>query len=258
MSRIGVYDSGVGGLTVLRECLSLSHSFYYLGDSARTPYGTKSKDTIMRYALECGMFLKKKEIDFLVVACNTVSSFCLGELQEKLEIPVIGTIEPALNVLRTHPDIKRVGVIGTEATIRGGAYERGLCEVRDSLKIKTRACSLFVPLVEHGFVTGEIPYRVVEHYLSDFRGEVDAIILGCTHYPLLKEVIQEYVGKEVLLIDCAIEIGKVLSETENLLRTQDDTIHFFVTDDSERFSLHVEKFLDKNKALRFHVEQVVL
>jgi len=258
MSRIGVYDSGVGGLTVLNECLALPHTFLYLGDSARAPYGTKGKETITRYALECGEFLKSKEIEYLVVACNTVSSFSLLELEKTLQIPVIGTIKPALSVVRTHKDLKRIGIIGTEATIRGGAYERGLLEIDATLKIHKKACPLFVPLVEHGFLEGEIPQKIIEHYLKELKGNVDALILGCTHYPLLKCVIKEYLGSDVLLIDCAVEIGRTLKKDLADTPTTERELRFFVTDDTERFSFHSERFLVGQGVRNFLIEQVVL
>jgi len=187
-----VFDSGVGGLTVLKALRERFRriDLVYLGDTARVPYGIRSAETVVRYALECAEFLKEKGVELLVVACNTASAYALETLRRELPFPVFGVIEPgvkrALELSRG-----KVGVIGTPATVRSGAYQEALSAA--GLEVYAKACPLFVPLVEEGLTEGEIARKVVEHYLKELKEKrVDTLILGCTHYPLLKGVISDY------------------------------------------------------------------
>ncbi|NIA12974.1 MAG: glutamate racemase [Nitrospiraceae bacterium] len=203
---IGIFDSGVGGLTVLRrvgECLP-NESIVYLGDTARVPYGTKSADTVIRYARACAGILLERGIKILVVACNTASAYALDMLRDELDMPVIGVVEPgALEALhQTHN--KRVGVIGTAGTVASGQYTDTIQSLDPNIEVFSKACPLFVPLAEEGWTDGEVPLAVARTYLADFAlRDIDTIVLGCTHYPLLKEVIGQAVGEGVVLVDSA-------------------------------------------------------
>ncbi|MFN3471025.1 MAG: glutamate racemase [Aquificaceae bacterium] len=205
--KIGVFDSGVGGLTVLKALRDRYRDvdFVYLGDTARVPYGNKSAQTVIKYSLECAEFLMGEGIDLLVVACNSASSYALDFLKESLSIPVFGVIDPgvkkALEITRG-----RVGVIGTRATISSGVYKRLLQE--HGIEVIQKACPLFVPLVEEGMVEGRIAEEVIQYYLKDLKeAKVDTLILGCTHYPLLKPLIERYMGDGVKVIDSATALA---------------------------------------------------
>ncbi|MFN3598945.1 MAG: glutamate racemase [Aquificaceae bacterium] len=205
--KIGVFDSGVGGLTVLKALRDKYKyvDFVYLGDTARVPYGNKSAQTVIRYSLECAEFLMGEGIDLLVVACNSASSYALDSLRESLPIPVFGVIDPgvkkALEITKG-----KVGVIGTRATISSGVYKRRLEEY--GVEVYQKACPLFVPLVEEGIIEGKIAQEIVEYYLKDLKeAKVDTLILGCTHYPLLKPLIEKYMGDHVKVIDSATALA---------------------------------------------------
>ncbi len=240
---IGVFDSGVGGLTVLRELRRQlpEEPLIYLGDTARVPYGTKSAPTVLRYAHEAARFLLAQKVKLLVVACNTASAIALDELVEHFRVPVVGVVEPgarrALEVTRNG----RVGVVGTEGTIRSGAYERALRSGRPDVVVYTAACPLFVPLAEEGWVQHEVTRLIAHEYLAPLldRG-IDTLVLGCTHYPLLKQTLQEVVGPAVTLVDSAQETAKaVVTQLEERQLLQRSTItqppRYFVTDIPDRF-----------------------
>lgn len=201
---LGIFDSGIGGLTVVKELLRRhpDAAFAYLGDTARTPYGTKGGETIIRYALEDAAYLVRRGATNIVVACNTASAYAMPALRERFpDATFIDVIQPAvqaaLNVTRGH-----VGVIGTNATIRSGVYEKELHQRNDSLQVSSVACPLFVPLVEEGWLDGEIVERIVERYIDQLKEQqIDTLILGCTHYPLLQPVIQSVLGPNVRIID---------------------------------------------------------
>ncbi|MFN3870551.1 MAG: glutamate racemase [Aquificaceae bacterium] len=201
--KIGVFDSGVGGLTVLKALRDkYKHvDFVYLGDTARVPYGNKSAQSVIKYSLECAEFLMGEGIDLLVVACNSASSYALDSLKETLLIPVFGVIDPGVKkALQTTKG--KVGVIGTRATISSGVYKRRL--EKHGIEVYQKACPLFVPLVEEGMVEGKIAEQVVEYYLKELKEKnIDTLILGCTHYPLLKPLIERYMGDKVEVIDSA-------------------------------------------------------
>lgn len=235
---IGIFDSGVGGLTVLKELMKAlpQEDTIYFGDSARFPYGTKSPDTIIRYSLEIASFLSNHEIKLLVVACNTASAVALEALKQQFSIPVVGVIEPgarrAVSVTRTG----KVGVIGTEGTIRSGAYAKAIKRMNPEVEVLTRACPLFVPLAEEGWVDNEVARLAARTYLQGLREEgIDTLVLGCTHYPLLKGIIGEVMGSGVALVDSAEETARTVAEilrTRALLRPQSEkgNHHYFVTD----------------------------
>lgn len=212
---IGIFDSGVGGLTVLRrisECLP-DEPIIYLGDTARVPYGTKSADTVIRYARGCADLLLECGIKLLVVACNTASAYALAALQDELEIPVLGVIEPGAQAAVRVSRNQRIGVIGTTGTIASGAYPDAIQALDPHPQVFCKACPLFVPLAEEGWVDGEAPRHIARTYLAEMIAHrVDTLVLGCTHYPLLKGVIAETMGNEVALVDSAEAVAAVVRE----------------------------------------------
>jgi len=240
---IGIFDSGVGGLTVLRELLrQLPHEeLVYLGDTARVPYGTKSPRTVGRYAREAARFLVGQRVKLLVVACNTASAVALDDLAAVHRLPVVGVIEPgarrALEVTR----VGRIGVIGTEGTIRSGAYERALRKGRPEIEICTAPCPLLVPLAEEGWAEHPIARLAAAEYLAPLLlRRIDTLVLGCTHYPLLKRTLQQVAGPTVALIDSAEETAKTVAallKARGLERrgSPPGPPRYFVTDVAERF-----------------------
>ena len=249
-AAIGIFDSGIGGLTVYQQIAMLlpAENLIYLGDTARCPYGTKSHDVVTQYACENSDFLAERNIKMLVVACNTASAVALMALQERYTIPVIGVIQPGASAAVRLSRNKKIGVIGTEATIASGAYTKALRALDPSLEIYTRACSLLVPLVEEGWVENDVAHSTVATYLSSLKQSgIDTLILGCTHYPLLKKTIAAYLGDHVQLIDSAEETAKVVSAT--LLddhRTRSNgpgRSSFFVTDNPDQFVKVGARFL---------------
>ncbi|MDA8326534.1 MAG: glutamate racemase [Nitrospiraceae bacterium] len=248
---IGVFDSGLGGLTVLREIiLGLpGEATIYLGDTARVPYGIRSPEVVTRYSFENMKFLLSRGIKLLVIACNTASAISLEALRRDSPVPVIGVIEPGARAAVQASRTGSVGVIGTETTIKSDAYRRVLERYAPGIKVFSRACPLFVPLVEEGWVDDEVAFLTAGKYLSGFRqGGIDTLLLGCTHYPLLKKTIRRVLGDGVTLIDSAREtareIKKVLEEN-GLLRQTDlpPEREFYVTDAPERFKTLGGRFL---------------
>ena len=261
---IGIFDSGVGGLTVYRalhEHLP-NERFVYLGDTARVPYGTKSLATVGRYAVENAQFLAARGIKLLVVACNTASALALPAIRQSLNIEVVGVIGPGARAAVAAGKGKRIGVIATESTVQSGAYTKAIEKVDPDAVVIERACPLFVPLAEEGWANEDVARSVAETYLRDLRASIDALVLGCTHYPILKPVIQESVGDQVELIDSgeatAREVKSLLKEKglagssagTGALERQlcDDLDHFYVTDAAERFARVAERFLGTKPA----------
>lgn len=247
---IGVFDSGVGGLTVLKELEKLlpNENILYLGDTARVPYGIRSPETVIKYSIECANFLYKRGIKILVVACNTSSSISLPILKERLDIPVLGVIEPGVKAALKATKNKKVGVIGTEATIQSNSYTKEIKRIDSSIEVLSKACPLFVPLVEEGILEGKIADLVIERYLNELKqSDIDTLILGCTHYPLLKKSIKEYM-KNITLVDSAEEVAQDVREIlfkSSLINSQSEQGQkkFFVTDSPERFKKIGEIFL---------------
>lgn len=251
---VAVFDSGIGGLTVLnaiRRLLPGEHLIYG-GDTARVPYGNKSPATVTRFTIEVVRALLREPVKMVVIGCNTASSVALGALTDAVDptgaVPVIGVIGPGAHAALAHSPRRRIAVIGTERTIQGGAYQRVLKALDPSTEVMGRACPLFVPLAEEGWLTGEITRLTVERYLADVRAwEPESLILGCTHYPLLRGVIGEVMGEGVNLIDSSDATArevKALMEARGLLRGGNDgTSRFFVTDGPERFQTVGERFL---------------
>ncbi len=203
---IGVFDSGVGGLTVAREIMRQlpSENVVYFGDTARVPYGSKSKDTIIRFSRQIIRFLKTKNVKAIVIACNTVSALALETVQEEMDIPVIGVIAPGARAAVNETKNKKIGVVGTEATIRSETYTKIIKAKLPDASVIGKSCPLFVPLVEEGFSKHSITEQVIDIYLSDMRStDIDTMILGCTHYPLLRSKILASLGERVQIVNPA-------------------------------------------------------
>jgi glutamate racemase len=247
---IGVFDSGVGGLTVLRALAdALPHEeFIYLADTGRYPYGTKSAETVTRYSLDNADFLMGRGVKMLVVACNTASAVSLDAIAARHPVPVVGVIQPGARAAVARTRSRQVGVIATEGTIGSGAYTRALRALAPGLEVFTRACPLLVPLAEEGWTEGPIARGVVETYLASLaRSGIDTLILGCTHYPLLKPVIGEVMGSQVALVDSAEETAREVAATLAAHGTARATgpggTSVFVTDVPDRFVRIGRRFL---------------
>jgi glutamate racemase len=259
---IGVFDSGIGGLTVLQKIIEVlpRENTVYLGDTARAPYGSKSTETVLRYSFENTEFLVEKDVKLVVVACNTSTAVALASLREKLAVPVIGVIEPGVRRALGISKKKKIGVIGTEATIQSGAYTKALRAEDPSVEVYSRACPLFVPLAEEGWTENAIVELTVKTYLASLRQSgIDTLILGCTHYPLLKGAIHKFMGTTVRLIDSAEEIAKevgALLRRKSLARKNGKGAHsFFVTDAPDRFIKVGRRFLGENVESAVRIER---
>jgi glutamate racemase len=235
---IGIFDSGVGGLTVLKEIHRTlpQEDTVYLGDTARVPYGTKSPETVVRYSRQITEFLVSRDIKLLVVACNTASAVALDSLKEEFAIPIVGVIEPGARRAVAVTQSGKVAVIGTEGTVKSSAYTKAIKRLAPEVQVVTRACPLFVPLAEEGWVDNEVARLTAETYLQGLREEgIDTLVLGCTHYPLLKKIIANAVGPDVKLVDSAEETARTVAEilaSDGLLRPtpEQGNHHYFVTD----------------------------
>jgi glutamate racemase len=256
--RIAIFDSGVGGLTVQRAILEAAPGLdtVYLGDTARVPYGTKSADVVTRYSLNNARFLLRQRIDLLVVACNTASAVALPALRAELDVPVLGVVEPGARAAARASRSGRIGVIGTQGAMSSGAYPRAIAELRPDARVTVRACPLFVPLVEEGWTDpeDEVVRLVARRYLAPLRdAEVDVLVLGCTHYPLLKGAIAaEMPG--VALVDSAEAIAAEVRERYPGSSAPGGVHRFFVTDTPERFLAVAGRFLGRPVESAEHVD----
>ncbi len=241
---IGIFDSGVGGLTVYRALRARlpRESFVYLGDTARIPYGTRSPETVCEYARQDAAFLLACGVKLIVIACNTASSLALDSLQADYRVPVVGVIEPGARQAAAVTRCGHIGVIGTEATIASTAYPRAIQRLAPELRVTSRSCPLFVPLVEEGWVPHPVTAMVAAEYLTPLReAEVDTLVLGCTHYPVLADVIRRVMGEGVTLVDsgaCAAEEVAAVLEQQSCFAPPGNrpvATRFCVTDASERF-----------------------
>jgi glutamate racemase len=253
---IGIFDSGIGGLTVLREIKNYlpGEHIIYLGDTARVPYGTRSAQTVLKYSIANTDFLLKQNIKLLVIACNTASAIATDALRERYALPIIEVITPGARGAVRSTRTQRVGVIGTDATINSGAYQKAITALNHRIAVFAQPCPLFVPLAEQGWCDPEdqIVQLAANRYLSDIKSmAIDTLVLGCTHYPLLKGAIQLYMGRQVTLIDSAEETAREVSEllrTEGMQRTGTGSglCSFFVTDIPHRFVETGTRFLGKH------------
>ncbi len=240
---IGVFDSGVGGLTVAREIIRQlpEESMIYFGDTARVPYGSKSKDTIIRYSRQIVNFLLSKGVKAVVIACNTASALALTELQREYIVPIVGMVQPGAAAAMNATKNKNIGIIGTNATIKSGQYGAYLRKLDPKVTVVTKACPLFVPLVEEGLIEDRITEDMVSRYLREFwQYDIDALILGCTHYPLLINPIQRFMGDGVTLVNPAFEVAKYLKQLlkENGMRAEkghEAKYQYYVSDLADQF-----------------------
>lgn len=239
---IGVFDSGIGGLTVVREIMRQipNETIIYFGDTARVPYGSKSKQTIITYSRQIVKFLQTKDVKAIVIACNTASAFALETVAAEVSIPVIGVVKPGAKVAAETTRNGNIGIIGTEGTINSGIYNTYLSKTNPKVKVYGKACPLFVPLVEEGWLTDPVTVEVAKRYISDLQEyDIDTLVLGCTHYPLIRHTIGSIVGDKVTLVNPAFETARSLKsvlESNGLESTAPAGDHkFYVSDGAEKF-----------------------
>ena len=250
---IGVFDSGIGGLTVVKEIMQQlpMENIIYFGDTARVPYGNKSKDTVLSYSRQIVKFLQSKQVKAILIACNTASALALETLRHELSLPMVGVVKPGAKAAADATRNKRIGIIGTQGTIQSGVYEEFLKRTNPDITVFAKACPLFVPLVEEGWIQDPVTRMVAERYLHELKAEnIDALVLGCTHYPLLYNVIQEVMGSSVTLVNPAYESAKslkyVLEEYNILKENGGETVpqhHFYVSDSAEIFRYFANSIL---------------
>lgn len=251
---IGVFDSGIGGLTVIKRLIEHlpQENIIYFGDTARVPYGTKSNDTVIKYAIQDAEFLISKNVKMIVVACNTVSSVAIEVLQDKYNIPVIGMIKPGARYAYSKSQNKKIGVIGTSATIENKAYSNELFKIDKNVEITEKACPLFVPLAEEGWQNHKATLLTAKEYLVELKDyEIDTLILGCTHYPVLWKTIQKVMGKNVKLIDSGIAASIEVEQYLTLIGIKNQNYNlgyqeFYVSDMPRKFKYLAELFLGRN------------
>ena len=251
---IGVFDSGVGGLTVAREIMRQipNERIVYFGDTARVPYGSKSKDNIIKFSRQIIRFLQTENVKAIVIACNTASALALDEMQQEFDLPILGVVKPGAKVAVETTANKRIGLIGTEANIRSGVYTRYIKSLDDEAKVFEKACPLFVPLVEEGWLHDDITLQVASRYLEELKEkDIDTLIMGCTHYPLIRSTIRKVMGDKVNLVNPAYETAielKNLLESDNLANKCDvdspsSMYRFYVSDAEEKFKLFANSIL---------------
>lgn len=264
---IGVFDSGVGGLTVAREIMRNlpREKIVYFGDTARVPYGSKSKETIIRYSRQIVRFLKTQNVKAIVVACNTASALALETISSETDLPMIGVVEPGARVAVETTRNKKIGLIGTRGTVKSGLYQKVIQEADPEIQVIGQPCPLFVPLVEEGWLKDEITAAVARRYLAPLlEQEIDTLILGCTHYPLLRSLLKELAGEQVTLVNPAYETALALKRMlgeEGLLRVGNEEeefpYRFFVSDEEEHFQKFANSILpyDVKSAKQIQIEE---
>lgn len=264
---IGVFDSGVGGLTVAREIMRNlpMEKIIYFGDTARVPYGSKSRDTVIRYSRQIVRFLREQQVKAIVVACNTASALALSTLEKESDIPIIGVVKPGARVAIETTKKKRVGVIATEATINSHLYRELIRQMDPEITVVGRPCPLFVPLVEEGWLHDSVTETVARRYLKDLQDQdIDTLILGCTHYPLLRSLIGEIMGEQVTLVNPAYETSlalKRLLEAGGMMNPgtarSEFPYRFFVSDAAEKFKHFANSILpfDVNMTEQINIEE---
>lgn len=243
---IGVFDSGVGGLTVFREIMRQmpEEKLVYFGDTARLPYGSKSQTTVIRYSRQIIRFLRTQGVKAIVIACNTASSYALEEVSRESDIPVIGVINAGAKTAVNATKNGRIGVIGTEGTIKSGIYTETMKRLKDEIEVTGKPCPLFVPLVEEGLFHDSVTDEIASRYLSELKGKyIDTLVLGCTHYPLLRSTIRRLMGDEVTLVnpayETALELKQLLTDEDLICDSSEmtgDKYRFFVSDLADKFT----------------------
>lgn len=264
-AAIGVFDSGVGGLTVVREIMRQlpNENIVYFGDTARVPYGHKSQDTIIHYSRQIIRFLQTQNVKAIVVACNTASALALETVSKEVDIPVIGVVIPGARAAAEMTDFKKVGVVATEATINSQIYTKVLQRMDENIVVVGKACPLFVYLVEEGFAKHKIAEDAIDFYLEDMKkSDIDTLILGCTHYPLLRNKIRAYMGDGINLVNPAYETAmdlKNLLEEYELLNEEEheQTYAFYVSDLADRFKQFANSILpyDVTSIVKINIEE---
>ena len=251
-SAIGIFDSGVGGLTVCDKIFRMlpGENIIYLGDTAHVPYGNKSGETVTRFSREIVKFLLGFKVKLIIVACNTASSLSLPSLKKSCPVPIIGVIKPGIREALKRTKSARIGVIGTESTISSGIYAHEIRSINKAAHVIQKACPIFVPLVENMWFDGDVTERVARKYLSPLLNrKIDSLILGCTHYPLLKKIIQRVVGRKVALIDSSTQVAKYAKELLERKGRRGGTTkgkaRFYATDDTKKFEKLAKVFLGK-------------
>jgi len=265
---IGVFDSGVGGLTVAREIMRQmpKEKIIYFGDTARVPYGTKSKDTVTRYSRQIARFLQTHQVKTIVVACNTASAYAMDELEAELDIPVIGVVKPGAKMASDITRNGKIGVIATEGTIGSGLYTKYIKSLREDATIYGKACPLFVPLIEEGLWEDPVTVEIARRYLTELIDlDIDTLILGCTHYPLIRSVIGQVMGPEVTLVnpayETAIALKKLLAEKDLLNDVApplgSNPYQFYVSDGAEKFKQFANSIIKYGilSAKTIHIEE---
>ena len=250
---VGVFDSGVGGLTVAREIMRQlpNENLVYFGDTARVPYGSKSRDNIIRYSRQIIHFLKTKGVKAIVIACNTASALALDVVREESDIPIIGVVEPGARAALQITQTKKIGVIGTEATVQSAMYGKIIKGLDPTVSVIGKACPLFVPLVEEGFAKHKVTEEIIDYYLASMKeSDIDSLILGCTHYPLLRSRIRAYLGDKIQLVNPAYEnamdLKYILKESgmENAGKEGEHaTYSFYVSDAADKFKQFANSIL---------------
>ena len=250
---VGVFDSGVGGLTVAREIMRQlpNENLVYFGDTARVPYGSKSRDNIIRYSRQIIHFLKTKGVKAIVIACNTASALALDVVREESDIPIIGVVEPGARAALQITQTKKIGVIGTEATVQSAMYGKIIKGLDPTVSVTGKACPLFVPLVEEGFAKHKVTEEIIDYYLASMKeSDIDSLILGCTHYPLLRSRIRAYLGDKIQLVnpayETAMDLKYILKESgmENAGKEGEHaTYSFYVSDAADKFKQFANSIL---------------
>lgn len=249
---IGVFDSGVGGLTVLKEIIKIlpHENIIYYGDTARTPYGTKSRETILGFSRQIIKFLIANNVKLIVIACNTVSANCFCELKKEFSLPIIEVLSCGVNAVIQVTKNKSIGIIGTQATIKSQVYEKCITKKNHNIKIFSKSCPLFVPLAEEGWTNNKIAYETSEIYLDEFKDKnIDTLLLACTHYPLFIECIKKNLpGKKIVnpAEFTAIKVKKYLSEKKILRSKNNSEVIFYMSDEEKKFHQMCNKILEKD------------
>lgn len=262
---IGVFDSGVGGLTVAREIMRQlpEENVVYFGDTARVPYGSKSKNNIIRFSRQIIHFLRTKKVKAIVIACNTASALALDTVQKEFDIPIIGVIIPGARAAVSETRNGKIGVLGTEATIKSETYTKVIRSLKADAEVVGKPCPLFVPLVEEGFAKHRITEEVIDIYLADMKKtDIDTMILGCTHYPLLRSRIMEYFGEKVHIVnpayETAMDLKAILKERHIANHSgEPGTYDFYVSDAAEKFTRFADSILpyDVTKTKQINIEE---
>lgn len=250
---IGVFDSGLGGLTAVKQIMQElpNENIIYFGDTGRVPYGTRSRDTILKYTRGDIRFLNTFDVKVIVIACGTASSISMPAIKDEFDVSIVGVVDATVYAAVRATKNKKIGIIGTTGTIKSGSYEKQIKEYDSGMQTFVRACPMFVPLVENGYFDTEVTRLIVEEYLKEIREQgVDTLILGCTHYPLLKKAIREYMGDDVTLIDPGVEVSKYLKkklddEMAHSEKVDENQYRYYVSDDVSSFEELGSIFLER-------------